>query len=89
MQSGPRRERNRDCDCEVSKFYKSKNLAKHAQMHRTVKSFADLSRCSHFSKLPPGEAGTIKFEHDGEHGGAFEFTLGRDRFFLGQLLATH
>ena len=34
---------------------------------------------------PSFEAGTIKFEHDGEHGGAFEFSLGRDHLFLGQL----
>eukprot|EP00439_Symbiodinium_sp_Y106_P082107 s514_g21.t1 len=50
------------------------------------KPMVSYGRCSHFSKLPPGEAGTIKFEHDGEHGGAFEFTLGRDRFFLGQYM---
>ena len=43
-------------------------------------------RCNHFSRLQPGEAGNLSFEHDGEHGGAFEFSLGSERFFLGQHL---
>ena len=34
----------------------------------------------------PGEAGNLSFEHDGEHGGAFEFSLGKERLFLGQQL---
>ena len=34
----------------------------------------------------PGEAGSLSFEHDGEHGGAFEFSLGKERLFLGQQL---
>jgi len=36
----------------------------------------------------PGEAGNLSFEHDGEHGGAFEFSLGKERLFLGQQLGT-
>ena len=47
-------------------------------------SLISLSRCTHFSRLQPGEAGSLSFEHDGEHGGAFEFLVGKDRFFLGQ-----
>lgn len=37
----------------------------------------------------PGEAGNLNMEHDGEHGGAFEFVLGKERFFLGQSLGSY
>jgi len=36
-----------------------------------------------FRTLCPGDAGTIRFECDGEHGGAVEFALGTERLFLG------
>jgi len=50
------------------------------------KPMVSYGRCNHFSRLQPGEAGNLSFEHDGEHGGAFEFSLGSERFFLGQYM---
>jgi hypothetical protein len=60
-----------------------------AFLHRNVPYPSPVtSRCNHFSRLMPGEAGNLSFEHDGEHGGAFEFSLGKERLFLGQQLET-
>lgn len=50
------------------------------------KPIVSYGRCNHFSRLMPGEAGNLSFEHDGEHGGAFEFSLGKERLFLGQYM---